>query len=133
MDAVIISNYMEEWYPNIPYCVNLKNERSVKLVENTIFQNNNLDLTNVYSTSFMCGKVLNSYLLLNTGSMMHTNPSLFKFINDMISNYHNSNQLMTLQVKGTIFENKNYGEVSDYLLNDSPIKFLLIGLLTFSQ
>ena len=27
MDAVIIANYMEEWFPNIPYCVDMKNEK----------------------------------------------------------------------------------------------------------
>jgi len=114
--------------------VNLKNEQSVKLVENTIFQNNNLDLTNVYSTSFMNGKVLNSYLLLNIGSIMCNNPHCFKFISDMIDSRPDSNQLMTLQVKNSILEGRKYGEVYSSLMSEhSPVKILPIGILTFSR
>lgn len=124
MDAIVIANYMEEWYPQVPYVVLLKSEQSVKLVENTIFQNNNLDLTNLYSTTFMSGKVLNSYLLLNTGSMLCNNPDCFKFINDMISNRSFENQIMSMQVNNSLMENKRYEDVSKYLLEDSPIKVL---------
>ena len=133
MDAVIIANYMEEWYPHVPYCVNLKSEQSVKLVENTVFQNNNLDFTNLYSTAFMCGKVLNSYLLLNTGSILCNNPPSFRFISDMISNRAFENQLITIQVKNSVLENKTYEEAYRYLLKPSGVQVLTIAVLAFAR
>jgi len=64
---------------------------------------------------------------------MWNNPELFRFINDMISNQPHNSQLMTLQVKNSILEGRRYEEVYNYLLHESPVKILLIGVFTYSR
>lgn len=125
MDSIILANFIEEWYPHVPYCVILKNQQSIKLVENSIFQNNNIDYTYLYSTAFMTGKVF--YL---TGSIFVDDPVHRKFLNDMIED---KSKLITLQVNSNYFANQKYGDIFHNLLYTSPIKLLLIGVYAFSN
>ena len=120
MDAIILANFIEEWYPQVTYQVMLKNQKSVKLVESSIIQNNNIDFTHLYSSSFMTGKIF-----YQTGSLFINNPTSLKFLNDIIDD---NSKLMTIKANNSYFINRRYGDVFNDLLYESPIKILLLGV-----
>lgn len=84
IDAIMIASFVKDWYPHIRFTVDLINENSIKMIETSIFSNNNIDLTKNYATSFMTGNVFSSSLLLNIGSKLSNKPEQIKFLTQML-------------------------------------------------
>lgn len=97
-DAILLANYIQEWYPQVKFTVEFKNENSIKMMESTIFENENTELDKIYTKSYMSGKVFNSDMFLNIGSKLKSNPFQLQFLNDIL--YTNSKKpgLMTLLI-----------------------------------
>jgi len=97
-DAILLASYIQEWFPHVKFTVDFKNENSIKMIESTIFSNNNIDITKLYTNSFMSGKVFNSSMFLDIGSKLLSSPLQLKFINDLLYNVRDESNLLPLKI-----------------------------------
>ena len=98
VDAILLASYIQEWYPNIKTTVEFKNEGSIMMIESTLFSSQYIDVTKLFTNSFMTGKVFNSSMFLDIGSKLHSNPFQLKFINDLLFNVRDESNLLTIKV-----------------------------------
>jgi len=97
-DAILLANYLQEWYPSVRFTVEFKNEKSIKMIESTVFDNKTINETIHYTKSFMDGTVFNSPMFLDIGSKLRSDPSQLQLLNDLLHNNAYDSNLITLSV-----------------------------------
>ena len=132
IDGVVISNYLQEKYPHIPYSVEVMNQISIQLILYSMFANINADLDPHLSLSFITGKVLDSTVFYKLSSSLRNNPLNIDFVYKMTEDIPGSNKLIPIHVTDYL-KGKVYRDVYKLFLTDPQLKLLWFGVFSWQM
>ncbi|CAI2387150.1 unnamed protein product [Moneuplotes crassus] len=127
VDAILLASYIQEWYPYVKTTVEFQNQNSIKMIETPIFSNYYIDMTKLYTISFMSGRVFNSSLFLDLGSKLRSNPFQLKFLNDLLYNVHDESNILALKINEKL-DGRKYQSVYEEFLDNKSTPLLCIGV-----
>ena len=126
-NAVLISNLLEEWFPNVKFWVELTWKESIQMIENNVFKYNWGEISNMFSISYMSNKIVDTTLLYKLISYLAIDPLRIKFLDLILKNEFDKTTIHAMKINSQ-YDQKTFGEYREEMLNQSPFKMLWIGV-----
>ena len=122
-NAVLITNLLQEWFPNTEFCVELTCNESIQMIEDTVFKNSAMDTSFLFSTRYMSSKIMDVTLLYKLTSYLSSDPLTVEFLNLILENSQDKPNILPLKITKH-FEGKTFSQLQEELLFETKSPML---------